>query len=110
MSAFEGILPEESFPFYALFIEIDPAHIDINVHPTKTEIKFDDERSVYAVVHAAVRKALSVHNIAPSLDFDTNINFNTFPFSSNPQLPANHPPHPVKPVMPGKCGTGKSCI
>ncbi len=90
MSAFEGILPEESFPFYALFIEIDPEHIDINVHPTKTEIKFDDERNVYAVVHAAVRKALSVHNIAPSLDFDININYHTFAFT--PQHPVNPSP------------------
>jgi DNA mismatch repair protein MutL len=75
MTAFEGLLPEESYPFYVLFIEIDPVHIDINVHPTKTEIKFDDERSVYAIILASVKKALGTHNIAPSLDFGFNVNF-----------------------------------
>lgn len=76
MNAFDELLQDDSFPFYVLFIEIDPKHIDINVHPTKTEIKFDDEKSVYALVRAAVKKALGTHNITPSLDFDHNINFN----------------------------------
>ncbi|MCZ2476097.1 DNA mismatch repair endonuclease MutL [Aquirufa ecclesiirivi] len=76
MSAYERLLPEGAFPFYVLFLSIDPSHIDINVHPTKTEIKFDDERSIYAIVQAAVRKTLSIHNLIPSLDFDTNVNFN----------------------------------
>lgn len=86
MSAFEGLMPEGSHPFYVLFIEIDPVHIDINVHPTKTEIKFDDERTVYAIVQAAVRKSMSQHNLAPSLDFDTNINYSNqfFSFSNAP--------------------------
>ncbi len=75
LSAFEGLIPDNSHPFYVLFIEIDPAHIDINVHPTKTEIKFDDERSVYAIVRAAVKRTTGVHNLAPSLDFETNTNF-----------------------------------
>ena len=86
MSAFEGLIPDGSHPFYVLFIEIDPVHIDINVHPTKTEIKFDDERTVYAIVQAAVRKSMSQHNLAPSLDFDTNINYSNqfFSFSNAP--------------------------
>jgi DNA mismatch repair protein MutL len=75
MTAFEGLLADESYPFYVLFIEIDPVHIDINVHPTKTEIKFDDERSVYAIILASVKKALGTHNISPSLDFGFNVNF-----------------------------------
>ena len=75
-NAFEGLLQPGSYPFYVLFIEIDPKHIDINVHPTKTEIKFDDERTVYGVVRAAVRQALGTHNITPSLDFDHDVNFN----------------------------------
>jgi DNA mismatch repair protein MutL len=74
MSAFEGLLPENSFPFYVLFIEIDPKHIDVNVHPTKTEIKFDDERAVYAVVRSAVRQAIGSHNLTPALDFNADIN------------------------------------
>jgi len=74
MSAFEGLLIESSFPFYVLFIEIDPKHIDVNVHPTKTEIKFDDERAVYAVVLSAVRQAIGAHNLTPAIDFDADVN------------------------------------
>ncbi|MBL7870035.1 MAG: DNA mismatch repair endonuclease MutL [Cyclobacteriaceae bacterium] len=73
-SAFEGLLPDGNFPFYVLFIEIDPKHIDVNVHPTKTEIKFDDERAVYGVVWAAVKQALGAHNLAPAIDFKADIN------------------------------------
>ncbi|NBW03048.1 MAG: DNA mismatch repair endonuclease MutL [Cytophagia bacterium] len=76
MTAYERLLVDGAFPFYVLFLNIDPAHIDINVHPTKTEIKFDDERSIYAIVQAAVRKTLSINNLIPSLDFETNVNFN----------------------------------
>ena len=73
-SAFEGLLQDNSFPFYVLFIEIDPKHIDVNVHPTKTEIKFDDERAVYAVVRSAVKQALGAHNLSPALDFIGDVN------------------------------------
>ncbi|WP_026462871.1 DNA mismatch repair endonuclease MutL [Adhaeribacter aquaticus] len=75
VTAYEGLLPKDTFPFYVLFLEIDPASIDINVHPTKTEIKFEDEKTVYAIVRAAVRQSLGVHNIAPSLDFEGDVNF-----------------------------------
>lgn len=74
MSAYEGLLGENSFPFYVLFIDIDPKHIDVNVHPTKTEIKFDDERAVYAVVRSAVRQALGSHNLTPAIDFNADVN------------------------------------
>jgi DNA mismatch repair protein MutL len=73
MTAFAGMLEEGSHPFYVLFLEIDPARIDINVHPTKTEIKFDDERSVYAVVSAACRKAMNQYNLNPSIDFESDM-------------------------------------
>jgi DNA mismatch repair protein MutL len=73
-NAFEGLIPDGSYPFYVLFIEIDPRHIDVNVHPTKTEIKFDDERSVYAVMSAAVKQALGAHNLAPAIDFSADVN------------------------------------
>ncbi len=74
MTAFEGLLPENTFPFYVLFIEIDPKHIDVNVHPTKTEIKFDDERAVYAVVLSSVRQAIGTHNLTPAIDFNADVN------------------------------------
>ena len=78
--AFEGLLPEDAFPFYVLFIDIDPARVDVNVHPTKTEIKFEDERMVYAVLAAAIRQALAVHHVAPSLDFEQDVNFDPWHF------------------------------
>ncbi|MBX7050417.1 MAG: DNA mismatch repair endonuclease MutL [Flavobacteriales bacterium] len=70
MSAFEELLPAGHFPLYLIYLTIDPAQIDINIHPTKTEIKFQDERAVYAIIHAAVRRALGRFNISPSLDFN----------------------------------------
>ncbi len=73
-TAFVGLIPEDTHPFYVLFIEIDPRHIDVNVHPTKTEIKFDDERTVYGLMKAAVKQSLGFHNITPSLNFDHDTN------------------------------------
>ncbi len=75
MTAYEGLLPKDAHPFYVLFIEIDPKKIDINVHPTKTEIKFDDERTVYVVVQSAVKQALGVSQVVSPLDFETDANF-----------------------------------
>jgi DNA mismatch repair protein MutL len=89
MAAYERLIPDGNFPFYVLFLEIDPSHIDINVHPTKTEIKFDDERSVYAIVHAAVRKTLSINHLIPSIDFETNTNFLQQISSANTTFPSS---------------------
>ena len=88
LAAYEGLLARDTHPFYVLFLELDPKAIDINVHPTKTEIKFEDEKTVYAVVRAAVKQSLGLHNIAPSLDFDGDVNF-----------------APIRPLRAGK-GTG----
>ena len=82
-NAFEGLLPQNAFPFYALFIDIAPTQIDVNVHPTKTEIKFEDERMVYSILTAAIKKALAIHHITPSIDFEQNINFNPFAAASS---------------------------
>jgi DNA mismatch repair protein MutL len=71
---YENLLPKEYFPFFVLFIEIDPNHIDVNVHPTKTEIKFIDERTVYGIIKSAVRQSLGQHNIIPTLDYNMDIN------------------------------------
>jgi DNA mismatch repair protein MutL len=78
MAAYEGLLEAGSYPFYVLFLEIDPKHIDINVHPTKTEIKFDDERVMYAILNAMARKAISSFNLTHSLDFDGESNASYF--------------------------------
>ena len=74
MNGFEGLLQEGSFPFYTLFIDIDPSQIDVNVHPTKTEIKFTDDRIVYSLIKVAVRHALGTHQLVPPLDFSGSIN------------------------------------
>ncbi len=73
--AFEGLINENSHPSYFLFLEIDPARIDVNIHPTKTEIKFDDERAIHTIIRTAVKHALGQYNIAPSLDFESNVDF-----------------------------------
>ncbi|GAB2987182.1 DNA mismatch repair endonuclease MutL [Mucilaginibacter puniceus] len=70
LTAFEELLPDDTFPLYVLFIDIDPSKIDINVHPTKTEIKYQDEKSIYAIIRSAVKRSLGRYNITPSLDFD----------------------------------------
>lgn len=74
-NAYMGLMASDMHPFYVLFLEIDPSHIDINVHPTKTEIKFDDERTVYAVIRSAVKQSLGAHNVVPTLDFNMDVNF-----------------------------------
>ena len=70
IEAYHNILPPEAIPSYFVFMEIDPASIDINIHPTKTEIKFEDERSIWQILMASVKEALGRFNIVPSLDFD----------------------------------------
>jgi len=74
MQAYQQLLPPESFPSYFLFLETDPSEIDINVHPTKTEIKFENEKEIWQIIHAAVRESLGKHNVVPSIDFDQSGN------------------------------------
>lgn len=71
-SAFDEMIAKDSFPSYVLYIDLDPSVVDINVHPTKQEIKFEDEKIIYAFVQAAVKHALAQFSIAPSLDFTLN--------------------------------------
>src|SRR5690606_26215933 len=75
INAYEDILPDDSHPLYVLFIDIDPSKIDINVHPTKTEIKYEDERSIYAIIRSAVKRSLGRYNITPTLDFHQETGF-----------------------------------
>ncbi len=77
LNAYEDILPADMFPLYVLFIDIDPAKIDINVHPTKTEIKYEDEKAIYAILRSAVKRSLGRYNITPSLDFEQETGFDT---------------------------------
>ncbi len=70
ISAYEQLIPEGGFPFFVIFMDLDPAQVDVNVHPTKQEIKFEDEKIVYAFIKSAVRHALAQYSIAPAIDFD----------------------------------------
>jgi DNA mismatch repair protein MutL len=87
VSCYENLISKEQFPFYVVMIEIDPSHIDVNVHPTKTEIKFDDERSLYQILKAVCKKAIGEHYHVPTFtpaSEDTFLNFGTsFPATGN---------------------------
>lgn len=74
-NAFDQLLSKDQFPSYFLKLTIDPAKIDINIHPTKTEIKFEDERSIYAIIRTTIKQALGKHNISPTLDFEQESSF-----------------------------------
>ncbi len=71
MVAYENLLPVGTNPSYFLFLEVDPDIIDVNIHPTKTEIKFEDEKSIWHILSAAIRESLGKNSVIPSIDFDT---------------------------------------
>ena len=73
MNAFSDMIAKDSFPMYALFIDLDPSRLDINVHPTKQEIKFEDEKIIYAFVQSVVKHALAQFSVTPTLDFDLDV-------------------------------------
>lgn len=85
--AFEGLLSEGNHPSYFLFLELDPARIDINIHPTKTEIKFEDERAIHSIIRSAIKHSLGQYNIAPSLDFDREPTPYFSPTKESPEAP-----------------------
>lgn len=90
-SAYQELIPEKSFPSYFIYLQVDPASIDVNIHPTKTEVKLLDEYHIYAILKASVRKSLGEFNLMPSLDFDREAIFDI------PEPDPNHPP--VQPVI-----------
>lgn len=83
-NAFEELLPSDSFPTYYIFIETDPQFIDVNIHPTKTEVNFQDNQLIYAILRSAIRRSLSQFNVAPSLDFDAEQSFSIQPDRDEP--------------------------
>ena len=76
-AAFEGLLKEKTYPSYFLYLDVNPKSIDINIHPTKTEIKFDDEHALYAMLRSAIKHSLGQFSVAPVLDFDRDANLDT---------------------------------
>jgi len=80
VAAFEGLIKSDTHPGYFLFLEVNPSSIDINIHPTKTEVKFDDENTLYAILRSTIKHSLGQFNVAPVLDFDHDPNLDT-PYS-----------------------------
>jgi DNA mismatch repair protein MutL len=77
MAAYEGLLPNGSQPTYFIYLNVPSNTIDINIHPTKTEIKFDDEHALYAILRSTIKHSLGQFNVAPVLDFDRDPNLDT---------------------------------
>jgi DNA mismatch repair protein MutL len=88
--AFEEVLSAEHHPGYFLFLQVDPNSLDVNIHPTKTEVKFEDERTIYAVLRSAARHAIGQFNVAPAIDFNSELSF------SVPPMPKGHIPEEPK--------------
>ncbi|CAM4188191.1 DNA mismatch repair endonuclease MutL [Gillisia hiemivivida] len=100
-AAFEGLLKDRAYPSYFLYLQVDPKSIDINIHPTKTEIKFDDEHALYAILRSAIKHSLGQFNVAPVLDFERDPNLDT-PYNyenkraSTPQVEVDRSFNPFK--------------
>lgn len=77
VNAFEGLVKQDTYPGYFLYLEVDPGCIDINIHPTKTEVKFDDEHTLYAILRSAIKHSLGQFNVVPALDFEQDQNLET---------------------------------
>jgi DNA mismatch repair protein MutL len=99
IQAYAQMLPENHYPLFVIFIDIDPTRIDVNVHPTKQEIKFEDERIIYTFIQAAAKHALAQYSIAPTLDFDQDPTFSNLPAFIHPNKEAR--PQPFR-TMPSK--------
>jgi len=86
LEAYDNLLGKDTFPLYVVYIEIDPAKIDVNVHPTKQEIKFEGEQVIYTFINRAVKKALATYSITPTLDFnqEASLSFSSTPTSFKP--------------------------
>lgn len=89
VNAYNRLLPPDTIPSYFLYIDIDPESIDVNIHPTKTEIKFEDERAVWQIVHAAAKESLGKFGVVPSIDFSAPPDFDIpyFPKSAPATIP-----------------------
>ncbi len=87
--AFEGLLQNNYSPSFFLYLELDPDKIDVNIHPQKTEVKFEDENLIFALIRSTIKKSLGIYNVAPSLDFERNDHMDSF-FASKPDAAKNY--------------------
>ncbi|MEO6882774.1 MAG: DNA mismatch repair endonuclease MutL [Bacteroidia bacterium] len=100
-AAYQKLIPTGTFPSYFIMLELDPKTIDINIHPTKTEIKFEDERAVYSILLSVVRQSLGKNNLTPSIDFEQETSFNLLPIPKDkiviaPEIKVNKQFNPFK--------------
>ena len=101
MKAYEGVLMPGHFPLYTVFLVVDPQRIDVNIHPTKVEAKFEEDQAIFAILRSTIKRGLGKHNVAPSLDFDTELSISIDPLPSNkiieePQVRINPNYNPFK--------------
>lgn len=101
LSAYDGVLSPRHFPFYTVFLEVDPNRLDVNIHPTKVEAKFEEDQAIFAILRSTVKRGLGKHNVAPSLDFDTELSISIAPLPSTkivsaPQVSINPDYNPFK--------------
>ena len=89
-NAFDGLLRDGHYPGYFIFLEINPNKIDINVHPNKTEIKFEDEQNLYSIINSSVKHSLGVYQVTPVLDFEKEQSME-LPYDSNKKLIKKEP-------------------
>jgi DNA mismatch repair protein MutL len=73
MKAYDGVLTPGNFPLYTIFLEVDPSKVDVNIHPTKMEAKFEEDQIIFAFLRSAIKRGLGKHNVAPSLDFESEM-------------------------------------
>ncbi len=112
-NAYTELIPDDSYPSYFIKIDVDPKDIDVNIHPTKTEVNFQDARYIYAVLHASVKQAIGKYSLTPTIDFDVNPEvesaFTTAPSRhiNQPQIQINPDFNPFENTSPSK-GSGVS--
>lgn len=97
LTALENLIQDGLHPSYFIFINVPPESIDVNIHPTKTEIKFENEKFIYAILKSCIKKSLGQYNIAPSIDFDTNQDYDVTPMMSTSDTKGFDPSVTVNP-------------
>ncbi len=115
LNAYDQILQPESVPSYFLYLEAHPSTIDVNIHPTKTEIKFEDQQAIWQILHSAVKQALGKNNIVPSIDFDLEQSFNIPVLSKDtdikaPQIDIDPTFNPFEQKIPGSKNPKSSAL
>lgn len=103
VKAFENLLSTGTYPSYFIYFTVPPHTIDINIHPTKTEIKFEDEKTVYAILRSAIKRSLGIYNITPTIDFDIEQTVNISPLKPGqtvkaPSISVNPDYNPFLPI------------